>query len=149
MQLHLDGSNTINAPMDTVFNLLTDTSFLAKTIPDAEDVRVVDDKTLEAKVKVRVAVVSSKLNVKMTIASVEPPSKATLTVQASGAGSSMSIKSVFDLSGSSPTTMKWGADAEITGVMAGMGSGLLKGFASKKVAEIFTGITKAIEDSAG
>jgi len=40
---------------------------------------------------------------------------------------------VFDLSGDSPVTMKWSADAEITGVMAGLGSTLLKGFATKKV----------------
>ena len=44
--------------------------------------------------------------------------------------------------------MAWSADAEIGGVMAGIGSTLLKGFATKKVAEIFSGIIKAVEATA-
>jgi carbon monoxide dehydrogenase subunit G len=43
--------------------------------------------------------------------------------------------------------MKWVADAEITGVMAGIGSSILKGFAEKKVKEIFEGIKKAMEQA--
>ncbi|MBI3859356.1 MAG: SRPBCC family protein [Thaumarchaeota archaeon] len=148
MQLHLDGTNSINATSEKVFRLLTDTGFLAKTLPDAEDVRVIDETHLEAKIRVRVAVVSSKLKAKMSIASVDPPSKAELQVEATGSGSNIAIKSTFVLAGSSPTTMKWAADAEITGVMAGLGSTLLRGFATKKVAEIFEGITRAIESTA-
>ena len=148
MQLHLDGSNSIGAPSETVFKLLTDPNFLGKTLPDAEDVRVIDPTNLEAKVKVRIAVVSSKLNLKMAITKIEPPSRAGLLVLASGSGSSMKIESMFELSGSSPTTMKWSADAEISGVMAGLGSTLLRGFATKRVAEIFERITKAMEENA-
>ncbi len=145
MQLHLEGSNLIQAPSERVYRLLTDTNFLAKTLPDAEEVHVIDRSNLEAKVKVRIAVVSSKLSVKMSVNPVNPPSKATLLVIATGSGSNMTINSVFDLVGDSPTTMKWSADAEVSGVMAGLGSTLLKGFATKKVGEIFDGITKSIE----
>jgi carbon monoxide dehydrogenase subunit G len=42
--------------------------------------------------------------------------------------------------------MSWKADAEISGVMAGIGSSLLRGFATKKVTEIFDGITKSLEE---
>ena len=149
MRLQLDGSTAIRAPAQEVFRLLTDVNFLATTLPDAEDVRVIDATHLEAKVKVRIAVVISRLAVKMSITSTEPPSRAALHVDASGSGSTMAIDSVFELVGSSPTTMKWTANAEVGGVMAGLGSGLLKGFATKKVAEIFEAMTKAIETAAG
>ncbi len=66
-------------------------------------------------------------------------------LKGTGSGSSMKVTSLFELSGDAPTSMHWSADAEITGVMAGLGSSLLKGFAAKKVAEIFEGITKAVE----
>ena len=148
MQLHLEGSNTIVAPPQKVFSLLTDPKFIAKTLPDAEDVRVLDENSLEAKMKVRVALVSSTQAVKLTIADREPPNKARLLVDGSGSGSSMKVTSSFTLSGESTTTMSWAAEAEITGVMAGLGSTILKGFATKKVAEIFEGITKAIEKEA-
>ena len=147
MQIHLDGTNVMNAPRERVFSLLTDPNFLAKTLPDAEDVRVLDSASLEAKLKLRIAVVSSSLKVKMTVAEKTPTTGATLLAEGSGSGSTMKIKSTFLLSGEKPTTMNWTADAEIGGVMAGLGSSLLKGFATKKVAEIFAGITRSIEES--
>jgi uncharacterized protein len=145
MQLHLDGSNMISAPREKVFSMLTDPRFLATTLPDAEDVRVEGDDTIEAKLKLKVAIVSSTMKMKMTIADKEPPARATLLAEGAGSGSNLKIKSTFNLDGDRPTKMSWSADAEITGVMAGLGSTLLKGFATKKVAEIFDGITKAME----
>jgi uncharacterized protein len=147
MQLHLDGSNVINGEGDRVYSLLTDPNFIAKALPDAEDVRVIDGSSLEAKIKLRIAVVSSTLRMKMTIDRTSPPTEAMLVAEGSGSGSNMKITSVFNLSEGAPTTMRWSADAEINGVMAGIGSTLLKGFATKKVGEIFAGITKAVEAS--
>jgi uncharacterized protein len=149
MQLHLEGSNSINSPREKVYTLLTDPNFIAKTLPDAEDVHVLDGSSLEAKIKLRIAVVSAALKMKMTLVRTDPPSKAAMNAEGAGSGSNMKIQSRFDLSGDNPTTMSWSADAEITGVMAGIGSTLLKGFATRKVAEIFSGITKAIEASSG
>lgn len=145
MQLHLEGSNVLNAPRENVYSLLTDPRFIAKNLPDAEEVQVLDDNSLEGRMKLRVAVVSTTLKMKMTTTKTTPPSRATLTAEGTGSGSSLKIASVFDLTGESPTTIAWSADAEIGGVMAGLGASLLKGFATKKVAEIFSDITKAIE----
>lgn len=147
MEIQLSGSNTINAPRRTVFNRLTSPDFLAKSLPDSEDARVVDGSTVEGKVKVRVAVVSSTLKITMTVSEKVPQEKATLQVDGTGSGSALRVTSNFTLTGDSPTKMDWTAVAEITGVMAGLGSTLLKGFATKKVAEIFSGITSAIERS--
>ena len=146
MQLHFDGSSSVAANRQRVYSLLTDPNFIAKNLPDAEDARVIDASSLEARLKVRIAVVSSKLNVKMSIIEKEPPAKATLVADGSGSGSTIKMRSAFALSGNGETTMKWSADADINGVMAGIGSTLLRGYATKKVSEIFTGITKAIEE---
>jgi carbon monoxide dehydrogenase subunit G len=148
MQLHLNGSSPINADRETVFSRLTDTKFIARSLPDAEEVNVIDAKTIEAKLKVKVAVVTSTLKLRMSIAETSPPSKAKLVVDATGSGSHMTISSTFELAGTRPTTLSWSADAEITGVMAGLGSSILKWFAMKKVGEIFEGITKAVEAEA-
>ncbi len=148
MQLHLDGSTSIDAEKETVFKELTDVKFIAGTLPDAEDVNIVDATTLVAKLKVKVAVVTSTLKLRMSIADTEPTSRAKLVAEASGSGSHLTISSTFELTGSRPTTLSWSADAEITGVMAGLGSSILKGFATKKVGEIFAGVTKALEAEA-
>jgi uncharacterized protein len=150
MQLHLEGANSVGAPRQSVFSMLTDSSFIGRSIPDSEDVKVLDANTVEAKLKVRIAVVSSTLRVRLTIGERVPPSSATMSADASGSGSSIKIASAFTLAeeGPSRTKIEWKADADVTGVMAGIGSGLLKGFASKRVAEIFVGITRAIEGAA-
>jgi carbon monoxide dehydrogenase subunit G len=137
----------MKAPREKVYALLTDPKFLAKTLPDAEEVRVLDDSNLEARVKLRIAVVTSSMKLKLRVSRVDPPSRAALLAEGSGSGSNLKITSTFDLSGDMPTTMAWSADAEITGVMAGIGSTLLKGFATKKVGEIFSGITKSVEEA--
>ena len=147
MKLHLEGSNVMNSSREKVYSLLTDPRFIAKTLPDAEEVHLIDDTSLEAKIRLRIAVVSTTMKMKMTVSSVRPPSKAAMTAEGAGSGSSLKITSLFELSGDNPTSMNWSADAEVTGVMAGIGSTLLKGFATKKVTEIFSGITKAIEAS--
>jgi carbon monoxide dehydrogenase subunit G len=146
MQLHLEGSTSINAPRQSVFSLLTDVNFLARTLPDAEDVRVIDSSSIEAKLRVRLSVVSSTLNVRLTLLDLHPSERASLRAEGSGSGSSLRILSTFQLEGDSQTTMRWSADAEITGIMAGLGSTLLRGFAAKKVSEIFQGITRSIEE---
>lgn len=130
-----------------MYALLTDPNFIAKNLQDADEVHVINENTLEGKLKLRIAVVSTTLKMKMSIQRTSPPEKATLTAEGVGSGSSLKLNSVFELSGGSPTSMAWSADADIGGIMAGMGASLLKGFASRKVAEIFDGITKAIEQS--
>ena len=148
MQVHLEGSVGIKARAGRVFELLTDPRFIASTLPDAEDVVVVDQNNVEAKIKVRLSLVSSSLRVKLRIGDKRPPGHAMLHAEGSGGGSTLRITSAFDLEGDVSTRVKWMADAEVTGLMAGFGSTLLQGFAEKKVKEIFEGITKAIEAQA-
>lgn len=148
MELHLNGSTMIRARREEVFRLVTDPNFIAGALPDAEDVAVLDEESLEAKLRVKVALVSSTIKVRLTISDRTPPSHARLLAEGSGSGSNMKIISTFELAGDGSTTMNWAADAEITGLMAGLGSTFLRGFAEKKVAEIFEGITRAVEAKA-
>ncbi len=145
MQLHLAGSEDLRLPRERVYKLLTDPNFIARSIPDSQDVKVTGDDRVEAKMKVGISFVTMRMQVNMKIADKMAPSHARLLVEGTGSGSNMKITSDFDLEGEGPTTMKWAADADITGVMAGIGSTILKGFAEKKVAEIFKGIKNAME----
>jgi uncharacterized protein len=147
MQLHLEGTESLGLPKERVFQLLTDPSFLARSIPDAQDARVMEDKSVEAKMKIGISFLTTTMATKMRVVDLVPPQHAKLLVEGSGSGSSMKISSDFDLEGDNPTAMKWAADAEITGVMAGIGSSIIKGFADKKVREIFQDIKKAMESA--
>jgi len=145
MQLHLEGAEDLKMPKERAFSLLTDSGFLAKSMPDVEETKVIDESNLEAKMKVGISFLTTRMMVKIKIADKVPPTHARLLVDGSGSGSNMKITSDFNLEGEGPTKMKWAAEAEITGVMAGIGSSILKGFAEKKVKEIFDQIRKAME----
>ena len=148
MQLHLEGAEDLNLPRERAFQLLTSSSFMANSLPDAQETRVVDDSNLETKMKMGISFLTVNMAIRMKIADKEPPRHARLLVEGSGSGSGMKITSDFDLEGDSTTRMKWAADAEITGVMAGIGSSVLRAYAEKKVKEIFAGIKKALEEAA-
>lgn len=148
MEIHLEGSVDIKADSSKVFELLTDPRFIAGTLPDAENVVVVDENNVEAKVKVKISLISTSLKVKLRIGDKKAPAHAMLYAEGTGGGSSLRITSAFDLEGDGATTIRWVADAQVTGLMAGLGSTLLQGFSEKKVSEIFEGITKAIEAQA-
>lgn len=145
MQLHLEGAEALALPRERVYQLLTDSSFIAKSLPDAQETKVIDDSSLEARMKIGISFLTTNMNVKMKIVDKQPPGHARLLAEGVGSGSNMKITSDFDLEGDTSTKMKWVAEAEITGVMAGIGSSILKGFAEKKVKEIFDGIKKAME----
>jgi carbon monoxide dehydrogenase subunit G len=146
MQLHLEGAEELALSRERVYQLLTDSNFLAKSLPDAEETKVIDDSSLEGRIKIGISFLTTKMNIKMRITDKVPPQHARLLVDGSGSGSVMKVSSDFNLEGSQDkTSMRWAADAEITGVMAGIGSSILKGFAEKKVKEIFEGIKKAME----
>jgi carbon monoxide dehydrogenase subunit G len=145
MQLLLEGSRTINLPREKVFDMLTDSRFIASSLPDAEEVNVVDKDTIDARLKVRIALVSASMKVRIRIGEREKPSFGTLYVEGSGSGSNVKITSRFELSNGQTTLMKWKATVDVTGVMAGLGSTILKSFADKKVTEIFNSITDAME----
>jgi uncharacterized protein len=147
MQLHLEGSENLTLPKERVFSLLTDSNFIAKSLPDAQETKVLEDGSIEAQMKIGISFLTTKMNVKMRITDKVQPTHARMLVDGTGSGSTMKITSDFDLEGDSATKMKWVADAEITGVMAGIGSSILKGFSEKKVKEIFEGIKKAMEQA--
>lgn len=147
MHLHLEGSNELKVDRETAYNRLTNLEIMTESMPDAEDVKIIDSETAEATIKLRIALVSARMKMKVKILNKKPPAHAELSAEGSGTGSHVKVTSTFDLDGS-PSTPKsklnWSADAEITGIMAGIGSSMLRGFAEKRVAEIFNAIQIAI-----
>jgi carbon monoxide dehydrogenase subunit G len=147
MQFHLEGSNELRLDPETAYNRLTDLELMTKALPDVEDVKVIDNDTAETTMKLRIALVSTRLRMKVKILGKTPPTHAELSAEGSGSGSHVKLSSIFDLEKTAGSTTKitWSANADITGIMAGIGSAMLKGFAEKKVGEIFEAISRAIE----
>ncbi len=148
MHLHLEGTEILDFPRERVYQLLTDASFLAKSLPNARETKVTGDNTIEAKMKFGISSLAMTMATKIKLADMVPPRHARLILEGAGRGSSMKITSDFNLEGENPTRMKWISNAEITGVMTGIGSSMIKGFAREKVREIFQDIKRTMEQTA-
>jgi carbon monoxide dehydrogenase subunit G len=146
MKFHLDGKYTINSSVEKTFESLTNPSFMVSCIPDLQSSNIQDSDHFEAKIRVGISIVRGTVDMKFQLQDKRAPSHAKLVGEGSGAGSKMRIESVFDLSrvGNS-TEMTWAADADLSGLIAGIGGSVLKGQSEKQVNQIFYNIKSKLE----
>jgi uncharacterized protein len=146
LKFHLDGKFSIKAPPEKVFSSLSDPQFMVSCIPDLQSSSIIDQDHFNAKVKVGIGLVRGNVEMKFAMADKEPPKRAKLIGDGSGAGSKMHIESLFDLSSENTgTTMSWSADADLSGLMAGIGGPVLKSQSEKQVNQIFANIKSKLE----
>jgi carbon monoxide dehydrogenase subunit G len=146
MKFHLDGIVVIQASPEKTFSRLSDPSFMVTTIPDMQSYKIIDNDRFEAKIKVGISVVRGTVDMKFEIKDKTLGNHARLVADGSGAGSKMHVDSTLDLAPDpAGTKMSWSADAEISGLMAGIGSQILKGQSEKQVGQIFSNIKQKIE----
>jgi carbon monoxide dehydrogenase subunit G len=146
LKFHLDGVVHVNAALDKTYASLCDPVFMVTTIPDLQSSRIIDHDHFEAKIKVGISVVRGTVDMKFELTQKTGGNHAKLIGEGSGAGSRMHIESTLDLSAEdNGTKMAWSADADISGLMAGIGSQILKGQSEKQVSQIFSNIKSKLE----
>ena len=146
MKFHLEGSVSISATPEKTYAALSDPQFMISTIPDLQSSRIIDQNHFEAKIKVGISVVKGTVDMKFHLMDQEGRKHAKLVGEGSGAGSKMHIESTLDLSPEGVgTKMAWSADADLSGLMAGIGSQILKGQSEKQVSQIFSNIKSKLE----
>ncbi|MDH2899988.1 MAG: carbon monoxide dehydrogenase subunit G [archaeon] len=146
MKFHLDGKYTVNSPVDKTFESLTTPAFMVSCIPDLQSNTIHDSDHFDAKIRVGISLVKGTVDMKFALQDKQPPSHAKLIGDGSGAGSKMHIESVFDLSPNGNSTLViWSADADLSGLIAGIGGSVLKGQSEKQVNQIFYNIKSKLE----
>jgi len=117
-------------------------------VPDIQSYKIIDQDHFEAKIKVGISLVRGTVDMKFAISDKRGQNHARLVADGAGAGSKMHIDSTIDLAPDlEGTRMTWAADADIGGLMAGIGSQILKGQSEKQVSQIFSNIKQKIESS--
>jgi uncharacterized protein len=146
MKFHLDGVVSIKASPEKTFASRSDPAFMISTIPDLVSSKIVDQDHFEAKIKVGISVVRGTMDMKFELKDKSGGNHAKLVGDGSGAGSKMKIESVLDLAPEGDgTKMNWSADADLSGLISGIGSQILKGQSEKQVSQIFSNIKSKLE----
>ncbi|MEM0286819.1 MAG: SRPBCC domain-containing protein [Nitrososphaerota archaeon] len=139
MKLTYSGVIDLLGDNDRVFALLGNPEFLIKSIPDVESSKRLDDRSFEAVIKLKLSIVSSSIR---TLIQIREATKDSVVIHASGSGGGSSIALLISFQ-RNPKEIRWSADAEVSGLISGLGSSILNTFAKRKIEETIRSIQKA------
>ena len=129
------GEETFAAAPDRVFAVLTDLDALAASIPDLVSADRPDANTLRCVVKPGFSFLRGTLNLAITMADVDPPRSAAMTVAAQGIGVSMQVRSSVEVEpAGTGSRLRWSATLErMTGLLSSVSPGLVKAAADQTI----------------
>ncbi len=125
--LTFGGEETLAAPPERVFDLLTDLDELATTIPDLVSAEKTDERTLQCVVRPGFSFLRGTLRVTIVLGEIQRPVSATMHVSAKGIGTQIGIESRIHISPDpTGTKLNWTAEVvELKGLVATVGRSLI------------------------
>ena len=144
--MHYEGSFMVGTNRTETYEFATDPSRVATIFPDVSDVVVQDAEHFSLRAKVGIAAIKGTMDVKCTVAEKVPLTSVRLKLLASGLGSGVDMGSTFsfeDASGGG-TLVRWTVDADIAGLIAGLGSRLTDSVAKKYIHDIIESLKREL-----
>ena len=145
--MHFEGKQTINAPLQTVWDHIMDPNKVAQCAPGFKSMEILAPDHFKPTLAVGVGAVKATFTLDVTLVDVQAPSHAGVTARGSAAGSAAEVKSAMDLAADSDsaTTMTWTADVIVSGTIASVGARLLEGTAHKLTDRFFDCLRQHLE----
>lgn len=150
--LRLEQEFTIDAPVERVWDFLTDIPVMSQCIPGAESVQVVDDRHVNALVKTRVGPISVAFNCQISILTLD---RETFTASAEIAGrdtrlgasvrATMSMVLVPDRE---VTTVKLTTEVDLSGKLVQYGHGVIQQRANAMLESFSACVREQLTDGA-
>jgi uncharacterized protein len=143
----LNGTHTLNASPNIIWDKLMDTEILAKIVPGISKLVKLADNEFEAISEIKLGPVSGKFSGGLTLTEIHEPSTFTLNVtQNSKIGNAdAEIKiNLFDL-GNSQTELSFDGDAKLSGLLARTGQRVLSGVANSLTKQFFENFEEELQ----
>jgi carbon monoxide dehydrogenase subunit G len=144
LRVEFAGTQTVAAPITTVWERLLDADFVASCAPGVDKVEAIDDSHYKLIAMLGVGSVQLKFAVNIELADLAPPTSARMIVRGNAPGSALSAESGVKLSEDGPksTSLAWTVGADIRGTVASTGARLLQGTARKLTEKFWTTFAK-------
>lgn len=144
MHVEFAGTETVAAPIKTVWEHLLDADFVASCAPGVDKVERIDDLHYRVVAMLGVSSIQLKFAIKLQLTDLVPPTSARMLVQGNAPGSAMSAVSSVTLSETGPrsTSLQWAVGADVRGTVASTGARLLQGTAKKLTEKFWTTFAK-------
>ena len=138
--MELEGSETLKATPEAVWQALFDRAVLERSIPGCETLEQTSETEFAAVVKLKIGPVSARFKGEVELSDIEPLKACTLSGKGSGGiagfakgNARITLEAVGDA-----TVLIYRADAAVGGKLAALGSRLIKSTAQKLVGEFFS-----------
>jgi uncharacterized protein len=149
--MDMQGERRIPAPRQTVWERLNDPETLKQCIPGCETIEKVSDTEFTAKVVAKVGPVKASFSGKVTLTDLDPPSGYTITGEGTGgvAGFAKGSAAVSLVEDGGETVLRYGAQGQVGGKLAQIGSRLIDATARKMADEFFSRFVAVVSPGGG
>ena len=138
--MDMNGSATINAPLELVWNGLNDPEILRQCIPGCEALEKKSDTEMTATVVLKIGPVKAKFEGAVELSNLNPPHSYTISGEGKGgiAGFAKGGADVRLAEDGDGTILSYDVKAQIGGKLAQLGSRLIDSTSKKLAAQFFT-----------
>ena len=151
--MKIEGTFTMKAPLQKVWDFLMEPGTLASCIPGAEKMEAVDDTTWEGIVKQRVGPIGVKINFTQTLSEVQPPKhlKAVGRGAAMGGAGTFTKETIVDLKeiAGGEVEVAYSSNVSMVGRLATFGERIMRAKVNKVGAEFTQNLQKKLESRVG
>ncbi len=126
--MKLEGTNTLDAPMDTVWKALNDPEVLRRCTPGLKELKEIAPDTYQATLEIGIAAVKGTYTGTLRITEKQAPAHYKITLEGSGGAGFMKGEGILDLEAQGEgTLLRWTGDIQVGGLIAGVGQRMLGG----------------------
>ena len=144
--MKLEGTATIAAPRDVVWQHLMDPQSLARALPGCERLESNPDGSFSAELKVGIGAVRGNYHGRVEILDPQPPESYRLRVEGKGAGGFVKGEGTLSLSDDAGgTRLHYSGEAQVGGVIASVGQRLLEAAARQIVGKFFEAFSAEVQ----
>ena len=147
-KMHFEGVFDAAVPESRVYALVTDPEEVAGCMPGLQRVDIKSSDEFEAVVRVGVSFIRGDFALRFRMIE-KGPSGTKLAIHGAGLGSAVDMEIVLVISAgkSGGSSMRWQADASVSGKIASLGQRLIESQAEKIIREFFGCFRKKLEDT--
>lgn len=138
--MEFSGSQTITAPIETVWAYLLDVNKVAACAPGFQSLEVIEPEHWKALVAVGIGPVKAKFTLDVTRPEMVEPEKMTVKARGKAPGSTVDLSGSMNLKSldTNQTQMDWTAHVVVGGTLASVGARLMNSTAEKLTAQFFS-----------
>lgn len=146
--MKLEGTYTIPAPRETVWQHLLNPATLARALPGCEKLQPNADGSFSAELKVGIGAVRGTYSGRVEILDPKPPESYRIRVEGKGAGGFVKGEGTLKLTEQADgTVIAYSGEAQVGGVIASVGQRLLQGASRQIVSKFFEAFAQQVRRS--